>query len=77
MTKVVDKFATAIGLIVNMQVGEGTPSDLRSYVATGVAPQLATLAEAGIACENLEYLRGETHYIAATIKKKVPHSGSR
>jgi hypothetical protein len=40
-------------------------------VATGVAPQLVQLAQAGLECENLEYLKGETHYIAATMRKKT------
>ena len=63
MTKLVDKFATAIGLIVNMQLEPSTPSKLRSFVVTGVAPRLMVFAEAGLQCENLEYLKGETHYI--------------
>jgi hypothetical protein len=103
ITKAVDKFATAIGLIVNMHldtsspsslrsftprprppydrshlvpvlptiVHTSSPSSLRSFVATGVAPQLVQLAQAGLECENLEYLKGETHYIAATMRKKT------
>ena len=70
ITKAVDKFATAIGLIVNMHLDTSSPSSLRSFVATGVAPQLVQLAQAGLECENLEYLKGETHYIAATMRKK-------
>ena len=71
ITKVVARFATAIGLIVNMRLEPSHPSSLRSFVATGVAPQLAALGRAGLACENLEYLRGATHYLAATLKKKT------
>jgi len=71
ITKAVDKFATAIGLIVNMHLDTSSPSSLRSFVATGVAPQLVQLAQAGLECENLEYLKGETHYIAATMRKKT------
>ena len=66
-----DKFATAIGLIVNMKLEPGHPSKLRSFVATGVAPQLAALDKLGLNCENLEYLKGETHYIACTMRKKT------
>lgn len=71
IAKTVDKFATAIGLVVNMQLEPIHPSSLRSFVATGVAPQLAQLAQSGLACENLEYLKGETHYLAVTLKKKT------
>ncbi len=65
ITKAVDKFATAIGLIVNLCLESSHPSSLRSFVATGVAPQLVQLSEAGLQCENLEYLKGETQCAAA------------
>jgi hypothetical protein len=53
VTKAVDKFATAIGLIVNVEVEPSHPSSLRSFVATGVDPRLAALAERNLAVENL------------------------
>ena len=103
VTKTVDRFATAIGLIVNMRSGTRphalAPSrltsphpltlahpafprrlprldpscketrSLRSFVRI-LGGELNLLKEMGIDCENLEYLKGETHYIATTVKKR-------
>jgi hypothetical protein len=71
VTKTVDRFATAIGLIVNMVFD---PSDrevkqLRSFIRI-LGGELIALKEIGIDCENLEFLKGETLYVAACVKKR-------
>mmetsp|Transcript_25558 Transcript_25558/g.64966 ORF Transcript_25558/g.64966 Transcript_25558/m.64966 type:complete len:456 (-) Transcript_25558:303-1670(-) len=71
VTKTVDRFATAIGLVINMRVDPDckTTKNFRSFVRI-LGGELQTLKENGIDCENLEYLKGETHYIATCVKKK-------
>ena len=43
VTKLVDRFATAIGLVANIEREASHASTLRSFVATGVAPELEEL----------------------------------
>ncbi|KOO24578.1 mical-like protein [Chrysochromulina tobinii] len=42
---------------------------LRSFVRI-LGGELLTLKQNGVDCENLEYLKGETHYIAACVRKR-------
>merc|ERR550525_371782 len=65
--KLIEKFAPAIGLVINMSYDKSDPLQKKAEsIPMGLPPQLA---ERGIKCENLEYLKTETHYIVTTIKK--------
>jgi len=68
VTKTVDRFATAIGLVANLEVTKGQPRS-KSFVQNALGENVRGLVNEGISTENLEYLRGETHYVAATIHK--------
>ena len=73
MTKAIDRFSLAIGLVINLEHdAEADPSikPLKSFVQSqGLGSEIAKLHSAGIIAENVEFLKGETLYIAATIKK--------
>jgi hypothetical protein len=81
VAKAIDRFASAIGLVVNLeatgtaaQAKQGGAGEnerqgaLRSFVYNaGLGEPIAQLARDGLPVENLEYLRGVRHYCAATI----------
>ena len=71
MTKAIDRFSLAIGLVINMLIDpdDAVSKKKESYCQTSLGPVVSGLADAGILVENVEYLRGETHYIAVTVKK--------
>ena len=73
VTKAIDRFSLAIGLVINLEHdAEADPSikPLKSFVQSqGLGSEIAKLHSAGIIAENVEFLKGETLYIAATIKK--------
>lgn len=70
VAKAVDRFQTAIGLVVNLDASPAAPKALRSFVCQhGMGEPIARLERAGVKVENLEYLRGVTHYCAATLPK--------
>ena len=78
VTKTVDRFATAIGLVVNLQregpagggsTGGGSTREPRSFVSDALGEKVRALTARGITCENLEFLVGETYYVAATVRK--------
>ena len=72
VTKAIDRFSLAIGLVINMEHDEADAvvKQLKPIVeSAGLGPNLAKLNAAGIACENVELLKGDTLYIAATVKK--------
>ena len=70
--KSVDKFAQAIGLIINMKNDPDDPvtRPYRSFTVTPFKPQGRALKQAGVDFEFAEYLKGETHYVVVTIKKR-------
>jgi hypothetical protein len=75
--KTVDKFNQAIGLVINLfyERENVVEKRLKSFVITRFSPnwqemELGKLNSLGIACENIEYLKGSTHYIVVTIDKK-------
>ena len=88
VTKTVDRFATAIGLVVNLQregpagggstgggstgggsTGGGSTREPRSFVSDALGEKVRALTARWITCENLEFLVGETYYVAATVRK--------
>ena len=71
VTKAIDRFSLAIGLVINMLIDpdDAVSKKKESYCQTSLGPVVSGLADAGILVENVEYLRGETHYIAVTVKK--------
>ena len=71
VTKAIDRFSLAIGIVINMLVDPSDESTKKkdSFHEGGLGPTVGALASEGILVENLEYLRGETHYIAVTVKK--------
>ena len=72
VNKSVDKFAQAIGLILNMKNDKNDPvtKKFKSFTVTPFKPQGKALKAAGVDFEFAEYLKGETHYIVVTIKKR-------
>jgi len=66
--KSVDKFAQALGLVINMTYDK---SDTTQQRLRSCAGQKQELTEAGIVYESMEYLKGETHYIVIAIKKET------
>jgi len=65
--KTIDKFAQALGLVINMTYDKEDPAqkDLKSFLG-----QRSELGEANIKYEFMEYLKGETHYIVLAVKKE-------
>jgi len=72
-TKNIDKFSTAIGLVINMVRDPLEPKtkdpNMRSFTVKPFDPVGKLLTQAGVGFEFAEYLKGETHYIVVTIKK--------
>ncbi|GBG24766.1 F-actin-methionine sulfoxide oxidase mical1 [Hondaea fermentalgiana] len=72
--KSVDRFSRAIGIVINMDYDPSKPDEaaLESF-ALGISPKQNAvkerLKESGIFIENIEYLKGTTHYIVATLWK--------
>ena len=73
-TKNVDKFSQAIGLVINMVRDPLEPKtkdpNMRSFTVKPFDEVGKKLTAAGIGFEFAEYLKGETHYIVVTLKKK-------
>lgn len=97
--KTVDKFALALGLVINISYDKGNPAEKQLESTTNIiAPashaQLKTVARpdalpastryvrpeddeslfrrierAGVRVETIEYLKGETHFVAANVSK--------
>lgn len=70
--KAIDRFSLAIGLVINMLIDQSDPTTktLESFCQNnGVGHAVSALKAQGIDVENVEYLKGETHYIAVTVKK--------
>lgn len=65
--KSIDKFAQALGLVINMTYDKSDPAQQQLRSCAG---QKQELTEAGIRYESMEYLKGETHYIVVAIKKE-------
>ena len=53
----------------SLLIAEQESKRLRSFVRI-LGGELLTLKQNGVDCENLEYLKGETHYIAACVRKR-------
>ena len=74
VTKSIDRFTQAIGLVINMVLDPKEPKtkdpNMRSFTVRPIDPVGKAFKEAGIGFEFAEYLKGETHYIVVTIKKK-------
>lgn len=72
VTKAIDRFSLAIGLVINMEhdMDDAAVKKLKSFVQSGgLGSEIAKLNSAGVQCENCEFLKGETLYIAVTVKK--------
>ena len=73
VTKSIDRFTQAIGLVINMVLDPKEPKtkdpNMRSFTVRPIDPVGKAFKEAGIGFEFAEYLKGETHYIVLTIKK--------
>ena len=73
VTKSIDRFTQAIGLVINMVLDPKEPKtkdpNMRSFTVRPIDPVGKAFKEAGIGFEFAEYLKGETHYIAACVKK--------
>lgn len=71
VTKSVDRFAQAIGLVVNLmrRPDADSGSEMLSFLVLRGSAAGEALSSAGVKFEYAEYLRGETHYIVITVKK--------
>ena len=73
ITKSIDRFTTAIGLVINMVLDPSEPKTkdpkMRSFTISPLDEIGRALKAAKIDFEFGEYLKGETHYIVLTIKK--------
>lgn len=72
--KTIDRFKQALGVVINMEYDRKNKveSKLASFSMGSLTARgqlLKDLASQGIDCENVEYLKGRTHYIAATVTK--------
>uniref|UniRef100_A0A7S2NAN0 [F-actin]-monooxygenase MICAL1-3-like Rossman domain-containing protein n=1 Tax=Haptolina brevifila TaxID=156173 RepID=A0A7S2NAN0_9EUKA len=69
--KAIDRFSLAIGLVINMIIDPTDEASKKkeSFHESSLGPVVSSLAAESIQVENVEYLRGETHYIAVTVKK--------
>ena len=55
---------------MELREDDAVANKLKSFVQSGgLGSEISKLQTAGIQCENIEYLKGETLYIAVTIKK--------
>jgi hypothetical protein len=71
--KNIDKFNQALGLVINLKYNDKDKSqNSMKPLVTGLEGHkiLDALKEKSIKCENIEYLKGTTHYIVTTIDKK-------
>eukprot|EP00475_Leptophrys_vorax_P016530 TRINITY_DN2298_c0_g1_i1.p1 TRINITY_DN2298_c0_g1~~TRINITY_DN2298_c0_g1_i1.p1 ORF type:complete len:593 (+),score=158.69 TRINITY_DN2298_c0_g1_i1:56-1834(+) len=75
--KKIDKFAQAIGVVVNLDFDKNnaTEKKLKPFTASRYAVDwrdgiLGQLDAIGLACENIEYLKGSTHFIVVTVTKE-------
>ena len=81
ITKSVDRFSQAIGLVLNLILDPAEKAtkdpNMRSFTITPLDAIGRALKQEGIAFEFGEYLKGETHYIVLTIKKStlLSHGG--
>ena len=73
VTKSIDRFTTAIGLVINMVIDPNEPAtkdpNMRSFTISPLDDVGRALKAAKLDFEFGEYLKGETHYIVLTIKK--------
>jgi len=72
VTKAIDRFSLAIGLVINLVYDETQPElkKLKPFVQSGgLGSEISKLVAAGINAENIELLKGETVYLAVTVKK--------
>ena len=73
VTKSIDRFTQAIGLVINLALDPAEPRtkdpNMRSFTISPLDEVGQTLKKGGIAFEFGEFLKGETHYIVLTIKK--------
>eukprot|EP00930_Biecheleria_cincta_P084926 TRINITY_DN74352_c0_g1_i1.p1 TRINITY_DN74352_c0_g1~~TRINITY_DN74352_c0_g1_i1.p1 ORF type:complete len:628 (+),score=85.55 TRINITY_DN74352_c0_g1_i1:77-1960(+) len=68
--KSIDRFGKAIGLIINAVYDKNDPAQVGIQSTRGFQ-HFPELHAAGIMTEGVEYLKGETHYIAACILKRT------
>lgn len=76
--KVVDKFNQAIGIVINMQFDKSNKIEkkLKDFSVSKINGDwrnspLKAINDDGIVSENIEYLRGTTHYVVITVDKKA------
>ena len=66
ITKSIDRFSTAIGLVINMVIDPAEPKtkdpNMRSFTINPIEPMGKALKAAKIDFEFGEYLKGETQY---------------
>jgi len=74
--KKIDKFSQAIGVVVNLDFDKSNAVEkkVKPFTASRFAVDwrdgiLGELDKVGLACENIEYLKGSTHFIVVTIDK--------
>lgn len=72
--KMIDRFKQALGIVVNLDYDKTNKTEARMKSFTnsyfmGKIELLQALSKSGIDCENIEYLKGRTHYLALTINK--------
>ena len=60
---------SCLARLSSLLIAEQESKRLRSFVRI-LGGELITLKQNGVDCENLEYLKGETHYIAACVRKR-------
>lgn len=75
ITKSIDRFTQAIGLVINMLVDPKEPAtkdpNMRSFTISPLDNVGRQLKAEGVNFEFGEFLKGETHYIVLTIKKSA------
>ena len=72
--KTIDRFKQALGVVINLEYDKSNKveSKLASFSMGSITARgelLKKLEREGINCENVEYLKGRTHYIATTVTK--------
>lgn len=72
--KTVDRFKQALGVVINFEFDKSNKeeSKMASFSMGSLNARgkiLKDLESQGIYCENVEYLKGRTHYIATTVTK--------
>lgn len=75
--KKIDKFNQAIGIVINMEFERSNLAEkkLKSFINSRFSVDwnqgpLGKLLALELACENIEYLKGSTHYVVVTIDKE-------